>query len=220
MTTAPRPRVKLGLIGDNITDSKSPRLHELAGELLGRVVSYDRLVPPALDLDSLSFPALAPTRRKVLDALVELCSGDAERARGILGLPPGLAELVARNAELPTAPTARADHVYTGVLYDALGLPDLPVEARRRSASRVAVVSSLFGLVRPGDRIPAYRLSGDVSLPGLGPIASVWRATLDDVTIDAGTQLVGSVDRLRDHSPKALTPVHYDFRLDNMLFHP
>jgi cytoplasmic iron level regulating protein YaaA (DUF328/UPF0246 family) len=143
-----------------------------------------------LDLDSLSFPALAPTRRKVLDALVELCSGDAERARGILGLPPGLAELVARNAELPTAPTARADHVYTGVLYDALGLPDLPVEARRRSASRVAVVSSLFGLVRPGDRIPAYRLSGDVSLPGLGPIASVWRATLDDVVTQAARGLV------------------------------
>ena len=94
------------------------------------------------------------------------------RPAATLGLPPGLADLVGRNADLPAAPTARADRVYTGVLYDALDLPDLPADARRRATSRVAVVSSLFGLVRPGDRIPAYRLSGDASLPGLGPVAA------------------------------------------------
>ena len=43
----------------------------------------------------------------------------------------------------------------------------------------MAVTSALFGLVRPGDRIPAYRLSGDVSLPGLGPVAGVWRQRAD-----------------------------------------
>ena len=43
--------VKLGLIGDNIARSQSPRLHELAGQLMGRPVTYDRLVPPALGLD-------------------------------------------------------------------------------------------------------------------------------------------------------------------------
>jgi cytoplasmic iron level regulating protein YaaA (DUF328/UPF0246 family) len=143
-----------------------------------------------LDLDSLSFPELAPARRKVLDALVELCSGDPEHARVVLGLPPGLADLVGRNAGLSSSSTARADRVYTGVLYDALGLPDLPADARRRAASRVAVVSSLFGLVRPGDRIPAYRLSGDVSLPGVGPVAALWRAVLDDVVPRAAGGLV------------------------------
>ena len=138
-----------------------------------------------LDLGGLSFPALEPARRQLLDSLVELCRGDAEGARAVLGLPPGLADLVSRNADLATAPTARADHVYSGVLYDALGLPHLPAGARRRATSRVAVVSSLFGLVRPGDRIPAYRLSGDASLPGLGPVAGVWRAALGDVVREA-----------------------------------
>ena len=37
------------------------------------------------------------------------------------------------------------------------------------------MTSSLFGLVAPGDRIPAYRLSGDAVLPGLGTVAGVWR---------------------------------------------
>jgi cytoplasmic iron level regulating protein YaaA (DUF328/UPF0246 family) len=144
-----------------------------------------------LDLDALSFPELTAARRAVLDALVGLCRGDAEHARTALGLPPGLADLVARNAGLPDAPTARADRVYTGVLYDALALPDLPADARRRATSRVAVVSSVFGLVRPGDRIPAYRLSGDVSLPGLGAVAGVWRRELDPVVrTAAGSGLV------------------------------
>ncbi len=37
--------IQLGLIGDNIARSKSPRLHRTAGRLTGRDVSYDRLIP-------------------------------------------------------------------------------------------------------------------------------------------------------------------------------
>lgn len=45
MTSPQAERVQLGLIGDNIAASSSPRLHELAGALLGLDVRYDRLVP-------------------------------------------------------------------------------------------------------------------------------------------------------------------------------
>lgn len=45
MTAALEKTVKLGLIGDNITRSKSPRLHRTAGALTGRCVTYDRLIP-------------------------------------------------------------------------------------------------------------------------------------------------------------------------------
>lgn len=51
MTTTLAQITQLGLIGDNIADSKSPRLHELAGRLLGRPTAYDRLVPRILGLD-------------------------------------------------------------------------------------------------------------------------------------------------------------------------
>lgn len=40
----------LGLIGDNIASSRSPRLHVLAGALFGLVVRYDRLVPQQMGL--------------------------------------------------------------------------------------------------------------------------------------------------------------------------
>lgn len=42
--------IKLGLIGDNITRSKSPRLHMTAGRLAGLDVTYDRLIPRNLRL--------------------------------------------------------------------------------------------------------------------------------------------------------------------------
>ena len=84
-----------------------------------------------------------------------------------------------------TAPTARADAIYTGVLYDHLGLATLSSAARRRAASRVAITSSLFGVVRPTDRIPSYRLSGDVTLPRVGAVAGVWRDTLGPAVLEA-----------------------------------
>ena len=138
-----------------------------------------------LDLAALDFPALAEPRERVLDALVELCEGDPEVAAKTLGIGTTQLDLVALNARLPTAPTQRADRVYTGVLYDALGVATLTPAAKRRATARLAITSSLFGLVRPSDRIPAYRLSGDTTLPGLGPVAATWRAHLGPVVTDA-----------------------------------
>jgi len=132
----------------------------------------------SLDLADLSFAELTPARERVLDALVRLCTERPDDAARALDLGAAQHDLVARNARLRVSPTARADVVYTGVLYEALGLSTLPRDARRRAASRVAVVSPLFGLVRPTDRIPAYRLSGGTTLPGLGPVAAIWREHL------------------------------------------
>ena len=140
-----------------------------------------------LALDSLTAPSLTPARERVLDALVSLCADDPVRAAAVLEVPKTQLDLVELNASLRTAPTARADAVYAGVLYDALGLGTLSAAARRRATARVRVTSSLFGLVAPTDRIPAYRLSGDAVLPGLGTVAGVWRDVLGPVI----TELVG-----------------------------
>ena len=138
-----------------------------------------------LDLDSLALPGLTEARREVVDALVELCRGDEGTAARILGLGKTQVEEVARDAALWSAPTARADHVYSGVLYEALDLPSLAGAAKRRATSWVAVASGLLGLVRPSDRIPAYRLSGDVALPGLGPVGAFWSRRLDESVREA-----------------------------------
>jgi len=124
---------------------------------------------------------LGDARRAVVNALVDLCRGPEEVAIATLGLGPTQADDVRRNARLRDLPTAPAERVYTGVLYDALGLTSLDASAHRRALSRVAIVSSLYGVVRPGERIAPYRLGGGVALPGLGGVAAHWRAHLDPV---------------------------------------
>jgi hypothetical protein len=143
----------------------------------------------ALDLAALDFTHLTAAREQVLAALLEACA--RPDAAGILGLGPTQADEVGRNAALLTAATARADRIYTGVLYDALDLASLDAAARRRATRWLVIMSSLFGAVRPNDPIPAYRLSGDTKLPGLGIVASHWRAQLGRVLTEAaGSGLV------------------------------
>lgn len=142
-----------------------------------------------LDPMSLSFPGLTAARREVLDALAEV-SVRAD-AHAVLGVSPNLVQEVARNTVLTSAPAAPAARVYAGVLYDALDLADLAPTARRRANRWLVVVSALFGAVRPKDRIPPYRLSMAVNLPGIGPLARHWRGPLDaELTAAAGSGLV------------------------------
>ena len=132
---------------------------------------------PPLDLASLSFPVLTPARERVLSTLIRV-SGQ-RNALSVLGVAPGLAPQVERNTHLREAPAQPAERVYTGVLYEALGLTTLPPAARARAAQSVVIVSALFGALRPSDPIPAYRLSMDVELARIGPLARLWRSVLD-----------------------------------------
>lgn len=134
---------------------------------------------------------LTEQRRAVLDALAAVSA--RPDATEILGVGASLGAEVARNTELKDAPAAPAARVYTGVLYAAAGLADLPDDAARRAADDVRVFSGLWGAVSPADLIPAYRLSMGVDLPGVGKLATVWRphlaAALDaraagDVVVD------------------------------------
>lgn len=131
-----------------------------------------------LELGSLSLPGLGEARRAVLDELVELCAADEDKAREVLGLSEGLRGEVAKNAGLRTAGARPAGEVYTGVLYDALGLATLDAAARERAARSLLVFSGLWGAVRVSDRIPSYRCSMGVKLPGLGALGAYWRTPM------------------------------------------
>jgi cytoplasmic iron level regulating protein YaaA (DUF328/UPF0246 family) len=143
-----------------------------------------------LDLSALAHPALTDQRRTVLDALVKL-SGHPDASR-VLGVGASLAADVDRNTRLLTDPAGPASAVYAGVLYAAAGLDSLPHDAARARAARsVRIVSGLWGLVTPGDRVPAYRLSMAVDLPGVGPLARAWRPLLAaELSTDLGDRLV------------------------------
>jgi uncharacterized protein len=114
----------------------------------------------AVDLGSLAFAAgLSEKRRELIDAL-----------------DPGLW----------TAPAAPAAEVYTGVLFQRLGLPELPAQAQ----SQVLIASFLWGVVAPKDRIPHYRFSPKTRLRGVGPPATYWRPALAEALPDEAGELI------------------------------
>ena len=132
----------------------------------------------SLDLGALAHPALNPLRRDLLKKLQSLCREDPAGAIEALELGPTQFDLVVQNGQLDSLPTASATRVYTGVLYAALDYPSLGGQDLRRANRRVAIVSSLFGLVRPSDRIAPYRLSGGSRVPGVPALPSYWRAAV------------------------------------------
>ncbi|MGX1852659.1 peroxide stress protein YaaA [Streptomyces sp. NPDC055299] len=134
-----------------------------------------------LDTGALSLPGLTAAREEVLAELVELCAADETKAQEVLGLSEGLKGEIAKNAGLRTAGARPAGEIYTGVLYDALGLASLDAAARRRARRSLLVFSGLWGAVGVGDRIPSYRCSMGVKLPGLGALGAYWRAPMAEV---------------------------------------
>jgi cytoplasmic iron level regulating protein YaaA (DUF328/UPF0246 family) len=155
-----------------------------------------------LDLGALAAPELTEVRTEIAEALVKLAD-DVPASRAALGLSPKQDDEIERNAALWTSPTLPALHRYTGVLFDALDARTLTRAQRARAVRRLAVGSALFGLVRAGDPIPAYRLSAGSALPGLPTLRALWRpalgpvlAAVDDLVVD-----------LRSGAYAALAPV-------------
>jgi uncharacterized protein len=130
---------------------------------------------PPVCLEALAYAdALTESRRKLLEALVALADLPLDRAVSKLAVSAGQAGEVAVDAALESAPAGPAAAVYSGVLYERLKLPELPKRAR----GRVLIASALWGVLRPGDRIPYYRLSAKARLDGIGPLAAFWRPAL------------------------------------------
>ncbi|WP_067499715.1 YaaA family protein [Actinoplanes sp. TFC3] len=145
------------------------------------------------DPAALWLPKLATARKRVLSKLVALSKRTSARAvaesLGTLGLRAGQRGELDRNAGLLTAPAAPAAQVYSGVLYEALDHAALPAEARGWVAERAVVFSGLWGVVRLTDRIPAYRCSAGVVLPGIGGLTPYWKSALTRSMPDDGPVL-------------------------------
>lgn len=126
MTT--QPSLLLGLIGDNISRSKSPRLHRLAGAQNGIDVRYDRLIPK--DIGS-SFEAVFEQARR-------------DRYRG-LNITYPYKEKVVQHVRVDD-PLVRAMGSVNTVLFEAAG----PVGLNTDYTGFMAAYRASRGHVAPG----------------------------------------------------------------------
>lgn len=128
------------------------------------------------DPRQLSFETLADARDEVHERL-RTASQLSDAAR-ILHVGASLLPEIERNMRLDAEPAAPAHQVYTGVLYDALGYRTLTPRQQEKAREAVVVISALWGALRLGDRIPAYRLPMNATLPGMGPLPTWWKPRL------------------------------------------
>jgi uncharacterized protein len=136
-----------------------------------------------VDLDDLSFPDLASSRRRILEALIETSTRADAFER--LQVRPTMAPEVARNTYLRDMPALPVLDVYTGPLHEGLDASRLSHGATARADRSVVVTSALWGALRPADRIPPYRLHICSHLVGLDRLEPTWREALPRVLADA-----------------------------------
>lgn len=117
-------------------------------------------------------------RRKVIDTLQATIRNSEEEALSKLFGIQGdyLDEAIKANMKIYQAPLMSALERYSpGVMYKAMDFAGLPTGAQRRLLENGLILSGMFGLLRPDDLIPNYRLKMDASLPEFGRVGKFWR---------------------------------------------
>lgn len=129
------------------------------------------------------FNDLNPQRRKLINALQDTVRGGEAELEALFGVKNGaLEEAVEANLEIFSgALMATLDRYSPGVMYKAMDFAGLPTGAQRRLLENGIIFSGIFGLLRPDDLIPNYKLKMDASLPEIGNVGSYWKPHISPI---------------------------------------
>tara|TARA_B110000438_G_C15778658_1_gene635270 strand:+ start:816 stop:1610 length:795 start_codon:yes stop_codon:yes gene_type:complete len=123
-----------------------------------------------------SFPELESARKKVIKALKTAMKLAVEDRSKLLGVGESKTnEATKTNLLVDKGMTLPAIERYTGVLYDALEYGTLSTKLKKRVDSQVVIFSGLWGILRPEDLIPDYKLKMGAELPILGKPSHFWK---------------------------------------------
>lgn len=134
------------------------------------------------------FNELNTERRALIDQLQDFIKeADDEALQEVFGVKGDYLEnAVDVNLNIYDAPLMSAlDRYSAGVMYEAMDFPGLPTGAQRRLLENGIIISGLFGVLRPDDLIPNYRLRIDAKLPGVGKISNYWKPLISPLLNEA-----------------------------------
>lgn len=130
---------------------------------------------PPLDLNTLSFDELNKTRSLMIKALGQLSTKPrvAQKTLGVKGA--ALEKARADNADVENSPTLPAIERYTGVMYDSIDYKTLDTNAKQVFGENTIIMSGLFGIVRPYDLIPTYKLKMSAKIRLKKACSVIWK---------------------------------------------
>lgn len=129
-----------------------------------------------------AFVELNAARTQVIHALhgaLDDPAVDHAKLFGVKGEALDAARAV--NAGLLDGPLLPAIERYTGVMFDFLDYAGMDTRVRRAFDAHTVLFSGLWGLLRPRDLIPDYKLKMDATLPEIGSLATFWRPQISAV---------------------------------------
>jgi cytoplasmic iron level regulating protein YaaA (DUF328/UPF0246 family) len=127
------------------------------------------------------FSELNAERRALIDALhAQIHEATAAALAKLFGLKgDALREAAAVDLDVYNSPLMAAiDRYGPGVMYEAMEFASLPTGAQRRLLENGVIFSGMFGLLRPDDLIPNYRLRMEATVDGIGKVSRYWRPHL------------------------------------------
>lgn len=125
------------------------------------------------------FSELNRDRRAAIKALHELLDTEPDLEKFFGVKDQVLEEAIDANRNVLSSPLMAAmDRYGPGVMYKSMDFSGLPTGAQRRLLENGIIFSGLFGILRPDDLIPNYRLKMDAVLPGIGKMSSFWKPRL------------------------------------------
>ena len=151
----------------------------------GKAPGGNPLAPDMFDYRSSNtfnyFSELNPERRALIDALqAQVKAADEGELHKLFGVKGDtLEEAVAVTRDVYRSPLmASVDRYGPGVMYAAMDFAGLPTGSQRRLLENGVIFSGLFGLLRPDDLIPNYRLRMDAKVGEVGKVSAYWREPL------------------------------------------
>lgn len=129
------------------------------------------------------FNQLNPERRALIDALqAQIKAADEDELEALFGVKgDSLEAAIEANLGIYRSPLmAAVDRYGPGVMYASMDFAGLPTGSQRRLLENGVIFSGLFGLLRPDDLIPDYKLKMDAKVEGIGKVSTYWRGPLSD----------------------------------------
>lgn len=129
-----------------------------------------------------AFPIINEHRLQLIQALHDLINRQSgwEEIFEVKGV--ALEAAIRDNRNIFEAPTLPARELYNGVLYTALDYGSLGKEEKARYNAQTLIISGLYGILRPTDRIAPYKLKAGADMGGMvGKLTHFWRSRVAEV---------------------------------------